>query len=90
MTLSAEDFDLQETNPHDSSGNGPTIEDTPWGYIIRASDAEIGLRAAGSVTGRFVGAFLLMAACIGISLVASLVSVWGASGEKPLNVLRYE
>lgn len=35
-------------------------------------------------------AFMLMALCVGISLVAALLSVWGASGEKPLNVLRYE
>lgn len=35
-------------------------------------------------------AFLLMALCIGISLMASVLTVWGASGEKPLNVLRYE
>lgn len=35
-------------------------------------------------------AFLLMGLCILISLVASVLSVWGASGEKPLNVLRYE
>lgn len=35
-------------------------------------------------------AFLLMALCIGISLLAAVLTVWGASGEKPLNVLRYE
>jgi ABC-type antimicrobial peptide transport system permease subunit len=35
-------------------------------------------------------AFLLMGLCILIALVASILSVWGASGEKPLNVLRYE
>jgi hypothetical protein len=35
-------------------------------------------------------AFLLMGLCIGISLVAAVISVWGASGEKPLNVLRYD
>jgi putative ABC transport system permease protein len=35
-------------------------------------------------------AFTLMALCILISLGAAIVSVWGASGEKPLNVLRYE
>lgn len=35
-------------------------------------------------------AFTLMALCIGIALVAALLSVWGASGEKPLNILRYE
>ena len=35
-------------------------------------------------------AFLLMALCIGISLLASILTVWSASGEKPLNVLRYE
>lgn len=35
-------------------------------------------------------AFLLMALCVGIALVAAIVSVWSASSEKPLNVLRYE
>jgi putative ABC transport system permease protein len=35
-------------------------------------------------------ALLLMVLCIVIALVASVLSVWGASGEKPLNVLRYE
>ncbi len=35
-------------------------------------------------------AFALMGLCIAISLVAAILSVWGASGEKPLNVLRYE
>ena len=62
MTLSAEGFDLKKEQALDSAGHGPTIEETDWGYIIRASDAEHGLRAAGSVTGRFVGAILLMAA----------------------------
>jgi putative ABC transport system permease protein len=35
-------------------------------------------------------AFALMGLCIGISLVAAIASVWTASGEKPLNTLRYE
>jgi putative ABC transport system permease protein len=35
-------------------------------------------------------ALLLMGACILIVLVASIVSVWSAASEKPLNVLRYE
>ncbi len=35
-------------------------------------------------------AFLLMGLCIVVSLIAALTSAWGASGEKPLNVLRYE
>ena len=38
----------------------------------------------------YMTAFTLMALCILISLGAALLSVWGASGEKPLNVLRYE
>jgi predicted lysophospholipase L1 biosynthesis ABC-type transport system permease subunit len=32
----------------------------------------------------------LMLSCVAISLLAAVLSVWGASGEKPLNVLRYE
>jgi putative ABC transport system permease protein len=35
-------------------------------------------------------ALLLMALCIGISIIAAMLTAWGASGEKPLNVLRYE
>jgi len=35
-------------------------------------------------------AFALMGLCIAISLVAAILSVWTASGEKPLNTLRYE
>ncbi len=35
-------------------------------------------------------AFALMGLCIVISLVAAILSVWSASGEKPLNTLRYE
>ncbi|MCI0714004.1 MAG: ABC transporter permease [Chloroflexi bacterium] len=35
-------------------------------------------------------ALLLMVACVGISLLASVAIAWRASGEKPLNVLRYE
>ncbi|HVO70571.1 MAG TPA: ABC transporter permease, partial [Aggregatilineaceae bacterium] len=32
----------------------------------------------------------LMLLCVGIALAAAIVTAWGASGEKPLNVLRYE
>ncbi len=35
-------------------------------------------------------AFLLMGLCLLVALVAALTTAWGASGEKPLNVLRYE
>ncbi len=35
-------------------------------------------------------ALLLMLLCIVVALVAAVTSAWGASGEKPLNVLRYE
>lgn len=38
----------------------------------------------------YATAFSLMSLCILISLAAALLSVWGASGEKPLNILRYE
>jgi ABC-type antimicrobial peptide transport system permease subunit len=34
--------------------------------------------------------FLLMALCIVVALAAAVTTAWGASGEKPLNVLRYE
>ncbi|TVR22812.1 MAG: FtsX-like permease family protein [Anaerolineaceae bacterium] len=35
-------------------------------------------------------AFLLMSLCIVVAIIAALTTAWGASGEKPLNVLRYE
>ena len=35
-------------------------------------------------------AFELMALCVMIALLAAVVTAWRASGEKPLNVLRYE
>jgi ABC-type antimicrobial peptide transport system permease subunit len=35
-------------------------------------------------------ALLLMLLCIGVALIAAVTTAWGASGEKPLNVLRYE
>jgi hypothetical protein len=31
-----------------------------------------------------------MSLCVVIALLAVIVTAWGASGEKPLNVLRYE
>lgn len=35
-------------------------------------------------------ALLLMLLCVVVALIAAITSAWGASGEKPLNVLRYE
>lgn len=35
-------------------------------------------------------AWMLMGLCVVIALVAAILTAWGASGEKPLNVLRYE
>lgn len=35
-------------------------------------------------------ALLLMVLCVGIALLAAILTAWGASGEKPLNVLRNE
>jgi hypothetical protein len=31
-----------------------------------------------------------MLLCILVALIAAATTAWGASGEKPLNVLRYE
>ena len=42
----------------------------------------------GSVS--YPAVFGLMLLCVGIALFAALISAWGASGEKPLNVLRYK
>jgi putative ABC transport system permease protein len=55
------------------------------GLVISLSGSELGRSAIPYAT-----AFTLMGLCIVISLGAALLSVWGASGEKPLNVLRYE
>jgi len=38
----------------------------------------------------YLTALGLMGLCVAIALVAAVVTAWGASGEKPLNVLRYE
>lgn len=35
-------------------------------------------------------AFLLMSVCVVVAILAALTTAWGASSEKPLNVLRYE
>ncbi|NLX08811.1 MAG: FtsX-like permease family protein [Chloroflexi bacterium] len=35
-------------------------------------------------------ALVLMGLCVAIALVAAILTAWSASGEKPLNVLRYE
>ncbi len=51
------------------------------------------VNAFGGELGRsipYVTAFELMALCVLIALVAAVLSAWNASGEKPLNVLRYE
>lgn len=47
------------------------------------------LPGAGSII-PYGTALLLMLLCVGIALVAAMTTAWGASGEKPLNVLRYE
>jgi ABC-type antimicrobial peptide transport system permease subunit len=46
----------------------------------------------GSLEGSFpyLTALGLTALCVAIALLAALASAWDASGEKPLNVLRYE
>jgi putative ABC transport system permease protein len=38
----------------------------------------------------YMTAFSLMGLCIVIALAAAILTAWNASGEKPLNVLRYE
>jgi ABC-type lipoprotein release transport system permease subunit len=51
------------------------------------------VQAFGGELGRSIPYFTalqLMALCVLIALVAAIVTAWRASGEKPLNVLRYE
>jgi putative ABC transport system permease protein len=50
----------------------------------------IGQTGAPSEAIPYGSAFLLMGLCIVVAIIAALTSAWGASGEKPLNVLRYE
>lgn len=56
----------------------------------------VGLIALSAVGGMpssaipYGSAFLLMGLCILVAVIAALTTAWGASGEKPLNVLRYE
>ncbi len=38
----------------------------------------------------WLSAFNLMMLCVGVAVFAAITSAWSASGEKPLNVLRYE
>ena len=52
--------------------------------LVQVFDGELGKALPYEI------AFALMALCIVISLVAAILSVWSASGEKPLNTLRYE
>ncbi|MBN8635226.1 MAG: FtsX-like permease family protein [Anaerolineae bacterium] len=53
--------------------------------IIFATTSQVPLSALPYGT-----ALLLMGLCIAVALIAALSSAWSASGEKPLNVLRYE
>lgn len=64
VTMSAEHSDLRDQPEAQirAPRSGPVVEETVWGYIIRASDADHAYRAAGSVLGRFFGAILLLAA----------------------------
>jgi len=51
------------------------------------------IQAFGGELGRsipYITALELMALCVLIALVAAILTAWRASGEKPLNVLRYE
>lgn len=52
-----------------------------------------GLVAAMNVPGSALpvgSALLLMLLCVVVALIAAMTTAWGASGEKPLTVLRYE
>jgi putative ABC transport system permease protein len=60
------------------------------GLIILVTALELLSLGELGVSPPYQTALLLMTLCIGISLVAAVISVWGASGEKPLNVLRYD
>lgn len=62
MTLSADAFDIQALQPQDGAVHGPRIEETDWGYIIRTQTTNTRFKVVASVTGRFFGAILLMAA----------------------------
>ena len=38
----------------------------------------------------YLSAFALMGLCVLVALAAAAITAWGAAGERPLNVLRYE
>ncbi len=50
----------------------------------------IGVSGAPSSAIPIGAALLLMLLCVLVALIAAISTAWGASGEKPLNVLRYE
>ncbi len=55
--------------------------------------ALVGLIGASGAPGSAIPvgtALLLMLLCVAVALVAAVSTAWSASGEKPLNVLRYE
>jgi ABC-type antimicrobial peptide transport system permease subunit len=66
------------------------------GGLIGVGIGLVGLIISVSVSGiptttlPYGTALVLMLICVGVALVAALTTAWGASGEKPLNVLRYE
>ncbi len=66
------------------------------GGLIGVGIGLVGLIISVSVSGipattlPYGTAFVLMLICVAVALVAALTTAWGASGEKPLNVLRYE
>lgn len=53
--------------------------------IILAQQADVPFSAI-----PWLSAFNLMMLCVGVAVFAAITSAWSASGEKPLNVLRYE
>lgn len=60
------------------------------GIGLVALVALIGASGAPGSTLPIGTALLLMLLCVLVALVAAISTAWGASGEKPLNVLRYE
>jgi ABC-type antimicrobial peptide transport system permease subunit len=66
------------------------------GGLIGVGIGLVGLIISVSVSGiptttlPYGTALILMLICVAVALAAALTTAWGASGEKPLNVLRYE
>lgn len=74
MTLTATDFAHQSPVPGTAAGNGPTLEQTYWGYVLREPEARGIVRVLGAAVSRFAGTLMLLIA------IGLLILPHGADG----------